>query len=109
MCEHPQGNTDLLGVGGAQTKPPLSFVSLLRYVSIYLFSLFFYKVFFFNFYLFYFWLCWVFVAARGLSSGCGKRGLLFIVVHGLLMQWLLLLQSTGSRRPGFSSCGTWAQ
>ena len=25
------------------------------------------------------------------------------------LQWLLLLRSTGSRRMGFSSCGTWAQ
>ena len=24
------------------------------------------------------------------------------------LQWLLLLQSTGSRRTGFSSCGSWA-
>ena len=44
---------------------------------------------------FYFWLRWVFVAARGLSS---ERGLLFVVVPGLLIGWLLLLQSTGSRR-----------
>ena len=28
---------------------------------------------------------------------------------GLLMRWLLLLRSTGSRRTGFSSCGAWAQ
>ena len=28
----------------------------------------------------------------------------FVVVHGV-MQWLLLLQSVGSRRAGFSSCG----
>ena len=34
-------------------------------------------------------------------SICGKWGLLFVVVR-----WLLLLQSTGSRRVGFSSCGT---
>ena len=25
------------------------------------------------------------------------------------LQWLLLLQSTGSRRRGLSSCGAWAQ
>ena len=69
-------------------------------------SFFFFLIFI---YFFYFWLCWVFAAAHGLSSGCGERGLLFVVVHGLLMQWLLLLRSTGSRRIGFSSCGTWAQ
>ena len=64
------------------------------------------------FYLFiyvYFWLRWVFVAARGLFSNCGERGLLFVVVLGLLIGWLLLLWSTGSRHAGFSSCGTRAQ
>ena len=42
--------------------------------------------FFFLIYLFiiYFWLCWVFVAARGLFSSCGDRGLLFVAVRGLL-------------------------
>ena len=33
----------------------------------------------------YLWLCWVFVAARGLFSSCGERGLLFIAVRGLLI------------------------
>ena len=33
----------------------------------------------------YFWLHWVFVAARRLFSSCGERGLLFVVVHGLLI------------------------
>ena len=28
---------------------------------------------------------------------------------GFSLQWLLLLQSMGSRRTGFSSCGAWAQ
>ena len=28
---------------------------------------------------------------------------------GFSLQWLLLLRSVGSRRTGFSSCGTWAQ
>ena len=28
---------------------------------------------------------------------------------GFSLRWLLLLWSTGSRRTGFSSCGTWAQ
>ena len=72
------------------------------------------KLFFFNNFLnlfiyFYFWLPWVFVAACGLFSGCVEWGLLFVAVCGLLIGWLLLLQSTGSRRVGFSSCGTWAQ
>ena len=40
---------------------------------------------FFLIYLFYFWLRWVFIAARRLFSGCGERGLLFLVVRGLLI------------------------
>ena len=34
--------------------------------------------------LFYFWLHWVFVAALGLFSSCGKRRLLFVTVCRLL-------------------------
>ena len=63
----------------------------------------------FKFYLFYFWLRWVFVAARGLFSGCGEQGLLFVAVRGLLIVVASLVGSTGSRRTGFSSCGMWAQ
>ena len=33
----------------------------------------------------YFWLRWVFVAACGLFSSCGKQGILFVAVHGLLI------------------------
>ena len=60
------------------------------------------------------------------SSDLGERGLLFVAVRGLSLvavrggysslscagfssRWLLLLRSMGSRRAGFSSCGTWAQ
>ena len=43
--------------------------------------------------------------ARAFSS-CGERGLLFVA--GFSLWWLLLLQSTGSRHTGFSSCGLWA-
>ena len=42
---------------------------------------------------------WVFVAARAFSS-YGEQGLLFVVVHGFLLQKLLLLQSRGSRLCG---------
>ena len=45
--------------------------------------------------------------AWGLSN-CSEQGLLFVLVCGLLMWWLLLLQSTGSRHMVFSSCSTWA-
>ena len=57
----------------------------------------------------YFWLRWVFVATRGLSlvAVSGVYSLLWCV--GFSLRWLLLLQSTGCRRAGFSSCGTQAQ
>ena len=61
------------------------------------------------FYLFYFWLCWVFVAARGLSLVATSRGYPLSRCMGFSLQWLLLLQSMGSRRAGFSSCGMQAQ
>ena len=35
-------------------------------------------------------------------SDCNKRRLLFIGVHGFLLQWLTFLRSTGSRHTGFS-------
>ena len=54
------------------------------------------KVFFLNF--IYFGLRWVFVDACGLS--------LVVASGGFSLWWLLLLRSTGSRRAGFSSCGT---
>ena len=53
-------------------------------------------------------LCWVFVSARGLSL-VAKRGGSSLRCMGFSLRWLLLLQSTGSRFAGFSSCGTWAQ
>ena len=31
-----------------------------------------------------------------------------LLCAGFLLRWLLLLQSTGCRRAGFSNCGTWA-
>ena len=40
--------------------------------------------FYFFIYTTYFWLCWVFVAVWAFSS-CSERGLLFIVVRGLLI------------------------
>ena len=57
----------------------------------------------------YFWLRWVFIAARGPPSVavCGGYSLLRWV--GFSSRWLLPLWSTGSRRMGFSSCGTRAQ
>ena len=55
----------------------------------------------------YFWLHWVFV--RAFFSSCGAWGLLFVAVLGLLIVVDSFVGSTGSRRVGFSSCGTRAQ
>ena len=67
-------------------------------------------VFFLNYYyLFYFWLHWVFFAAHGLSLVAASGGYSSLWCAGFSLWWLLLLQSTGCRRAGFSSCGTWAQ
>ena len=73
------------------------------------------KIFFIDFiysfiYLFYyFWPCWVFVAARGLSLVAVSGGYSSLRCAGFSLRWLLLLQSTGSRRTGSSSCGSEAQ
>ena len=58
---------------------------------------------------FVFWLHWVFVAARGLSLVVASGGYSSLRCVGVLLPWLLLLWSTGSRRTGFSSCSTRAQ
>ena len=62
---------------------------------------------FFNLF-FYFWLCWVFIVVRGLSLVVVSRGYSSLRCVSFSLRWLLLLQSTGSRRAGFS-CGTQAQ
>ena len=70
----------------------------------------FYCFVFFKFILFiYFCLLWVFVAAHRLSLVAASRGYSSLWHAGFSLQWLLLLQSTGSRHTGFSSCGTQAQ
>ena len=55
----------------------------------------------------YFWLHWVFIALHGLSLVAVSRGYSLFAVYGLLFSMVLLLQSTGSRNHGLSSCGTW--
>ena len=40
-------------------------------------------------------MCWVFVAARGLLPSCGEWGLLFVVVHGLLIAAASLVAEYG--------------
>ena len=57
----------------------------------------------------YFWLRWVFLAVRGLSPVGARGGYSSLQCAGFSLRWLLFLQSTGSRRMGFSSCGARAQ
>ena len=64
--------------------------------------------FFFFFTFIYFWLHWVFIAVRGLSLVAASGGYSSLQCAGFSLRWLLLLRSTGSRRAGFSSCGSWA-
>ena len=63
--------------------------------------------FFFKF--IYFWLCWVSVAARRLSLVEASGVYSSLQCTGFSLRWLLLLQSMGSRRAGFRSCGMQAQ
>ena len=82
----------------------LLLVDIYFYLFIYLFQfidfLSFFKI---------FWLCWVFVAACGLSLLAVRGGYSSLWCAGFSLQWLLLLQSTGCRHAGFSSCGVQAQ
>ena len=72
--------------------------------------LFFFKI-FLNLILFvyYFWLRCVFVAVHGLSLVAVSGGYSSLRCMDFSLRWLLLLWSTGSRRAGFSSCGSQAQ
>ena len=45
---------------------------------------------------------------RGLSLVAASGSYSSLRCAGFSLQWLLLLWSTGSRRAGFSSCGSWA-
>ena len=54
----------------------------------------------------YLWLHWVFIAVRRLSLVAVSGGYSLLWCMGLLLQWLLLLRSMGSRHTGFSSCGS---
>ena len=62
----------------------------------------------FFFILLYFWPHWVFIAARGLSLVVASWDYSSLWCAGFSLRWLLLLQSTGSRHTGFSSCSTQA-
>ena len=71
-----------------------------------------YRLFFliYKFILFiYFWLHCVFVAASGLSLVVASGSYCLLRCAGFSLRWLPLLWNTGSRRVGFSSCGTRGQ
>ena len=57
-------------------------------------------------YLFIFLLRWVFIAVHGLSVVVVNGVHSSLWCAGFSLWWLLSLWSTGSRRMGFSSCGT---
>ena len=63
-------------------------------------------IYIFLIYFIYFWLHWVFVAACALSLVVASGGYSSLWCAGFSLRWLLLLQSTGSRQVGFSSCGS---
>ena len=63
---------------------------------------------FWGFFCLFFWLLWVFVAACRLSPVAASRGYSSLWCTGFSWWWLLLLRSMGSRRAGFSSCGSGA-
>ena len=46
--------------------------------------------------------------SRGLSLAAANGGYFLAVVHGLLIVVVSLVVDIGSRRAGFSSCGSWA-
>ena len=82
------------------------FVAYLSYTSEN--TIFILKVFLKFIYCIYFWLHWVFVAVHGLSLVAVSGGYSSLWCTGFSLRWLLLLQSMGSRRPGFRGCGSQA-
>ena len=67
-------------------------------------------IFFKDIYLFiYLRLRWVFVAVCGALPVALSGGYSSLQCSAFSLRWLLLLQSTGFRHVGFSSCDTWAQ
>ena len=64
---------------------------------------------FFSFFFFYFWLSWALAAVRGTSLAAASGDHSMLLCTGFSLQWPVLLQNTGSRNMGFSSCSTQAQ
>ena len=88
-------------------SPSTSPSSVLDYLSTSSPLPFFFKIDFCSFMFNYFWLHCA-IALHGLSLVAMSRGYSLFAVYGLLFSMVLLLQSTGSRDHGLSSCGTWA-
>ena len=91
---------------GFHLLPLFLFLTSTQFTPILVFSYFFNT---FIYLFIYLWLCWVFVAVRWLSLVAASGGYSSLQCTGFLLCWLLLLQSTGSRRAGFSNCGMQAQ
>ena len=62
-----------------------------------------------NLFIFIFGCIWSSLLRAGFSLVAASRGYSSLRRADFSLQWLLLLQSMGSRRVGFSSCGTRAQ
>ena len=86
----------------------LLFFQLIRFL-VYDLALLCHYILTFVLFLFFFWLRWIFVAVHGLSLVPASGGYSSLWCVGFSLQWLLLLQSMGSRHASFSSCGIWAQ
>ena len=93
--------------GGSVVTQPVAYWTLPGPCGVFFWFCFIYL--FVYLFLFTFWLHWVFVAAHGLSLVAVSGGCSSLRCAGFSLWCLLLLQSTGSRRAGFSSCGLWAQ
>ena len=64
--------------------------------------------FFFNYYSLFFGFVWVFLAVRRLSLVAASKAALHCGARPSHFSGCSSLRSMGSRREGFSSCGTWA-
>ena len=100
-------------LASAQSRSSVIFITFLNewkrwtYLRCGLFFFFFNKFIYFIY--FYLWLHCVSVAVRRLSLVAASGGYSWSRCTGFSLWWLLLLQGTGSRCAGFSSCGSRAQ
>ena len=101
-----------LAGGFLTTVPPGKSLSSISYLTIIHWTnkqfFFFFTFFFFNFN-FIFGCVGSSLPYMGFSLVVASGGYYTLQCMGFSLWWLLLLQSTGSRHAGFSSCSTWAQ